>query len=312
MRALITGAAGLIGTALSEKLLAEGYELACLSRADHLDQKYVRWIKHDLARDSWETLPKLKIDVVFHLAGQTSAYQARKDPAENAKANILGSINLFEYLRSLSKMPFVVTAGTATEVGLSEKLPICESMCDRPITFYDISKLAAEMYLMQYIREGWLRGCSLRLGNVFGRINNQQNADRGVLDRVFSQALSGKSITIYGDGSCLRDYIFIDDVISALVAAIKNPDETCGHYFYIGTGKGTSLTDAFTKVVAIAEKQTGSSSLIQYVLPPEDLSPIEYRNSIIDSTAFYQATGWIPIYDLDSGLIAACQSLFKS
>jgi nucleoside-diphosphate-sugar epimerase len=202
----------------------------------------------------------------------------------------------------------VVTAGTATEAGLSEILPINENTPDKPITFYDISKLTAEMYLIQYIREGLLNGCSLRLANVFGRRISGQQGDRGILDMVYSRAKLGDPVKIYGDGNFLRDYIFIDDVVSALVAAAENPDKTRGRSFYIGTGHGISLKNAFAKVVALAGGEERSSHLIQYVQPPDDLSPIEFRNAVIDSTEFRQATGWAPKYDFDSGLLSAYQS----
>lgn len=291
-------------------MLADGHSLVCLSRSAREDQHNLRWLAHDLVRDPWSKLPDLEIDVAFHLAGQTSTYRARQDPIEDASVNVLGTLNLLEYLRCLTPAPFVVIAGTATEVGLTETLPINEEMRDCPITFYDISKLAAEMYLMQYVREGWLKGCSLRLANIFGRRSAGQQADRGVLDKVFSQAVSCRSTTIYGDGNFLRDYLFIDDVVSALVAAVENPERTSGRYFCIGSGKGTSIKDAFMKVIAMAADQVGTSATYQYVELPRDLSAIEFRNSIIDSSAFQQATGWMPKYDFVEGLKMAYGSSY--
>lgn len=310
MRALISGATGLVGSALCRRLLADGHSLTCLSRTFWEDQQNISWIKHDLAKDPWESIPPLEFDVVFHLAGQTSSRKARQNPIEDASVNILGSLNLFEYIRARKSNSFVVIAGSATEVGLPETLPINEGLRDHPVTFYDTSKLGAEMYLMQYIREGWFKGCALRLANVFGRRTSGQQEDRGILDKVFSEAKLRKPIRIYGDGSYLRDYIFIDDVISALVAATNNQEETNGKYFYIGTGKGTSLKDAFAKVISLAIGGSDRSYVFEHVSPPNELSPIEFRNAIIDSTAFNQATGWHPEYDLNRGLLAAYEGLY--
>ena len=88
-------------------------------------------------------------------------------------------------------MPFVVYAGTATEVGLtSNELKVDESYCDRPITFYDISKLTAENYLLQFVREGWLKGCSLRLCNVYGGMKNRKNIERGTYSKFHDKYIN--------------------------------------------------------------------------------------------------------------------------
>lgn len=308
MRILITGASGLIGSALLDRLLVEKHSVVCLSRSAHADQPNVKWIEHDLVQDPWSDIPRFDIDVAYHLAGQTSTYRARHNPIEDASVNVLGLLNLLEYCRKLPQPPFVVIAGTATEVGLAKQLPINEDTPNQPITFYDISKLAAEMYLMQYVREGWLKGCALRFANVFGRRAPGQQSDRGILDKVFDQAAAGGNITIYGDGSYLRDYLFIDDVISALILAAENAEGTNARYFCIGSGRGVALKDAFLKVMALAADVTGARASHEHVAPPTDLSDIERRNSIVDSSAFRQATGWAPQYDFDTALNAAYRS----
>lgn len=309
MSILITGASGLIGSALLDRLREENHSVICQSRFTHEGEPNVKWIKHDLIKDSWDCLSLPEIDVVYHLAGQTSTYSAKQDPIEDLSVNVLGLLNLLEYFRKQSRIPFVVLAGTATEVGLANQLPINEQLPDQPITFYDISKLTAEMYLKQYVKEGWIKGCSLRFSNVFGRSQTGQQADRGIIDKVFNQAVSGQNITIYGDGSYLRDYIFIDDVISALILAAKYTERTNARTFYIGSGHGIALKDAFLKVISMAAAVTGTHVDHEHVKPPTDLSDIEYRNAVIDSTAFRQVTGWIPRYDFDTGLEAAYHGL---
>ena len=309
MRILITGASGLIGSALLDRLRGENDSVICQSRFTHEDEPNVKWIKHDLIKDSWDCLSLPEIDVVYHLAGQTSTYSAKQDPIGDLSVNVLGLLNLLEYFRKQNRVPFVVLAGTATEVGLANHLPINEDFPDQPITFYDISKLTAEMYLKQYVKENWIEGCSLRLANVFGRSKTGQQTDRGIIDKVFNRAVSGQNITIYGDGSYLRDYIFIDDVISALILAVKYTERTNARTFYIGSGHGITLKDAFLKVISMAAAVTGTRVDHEHVPPPVDLSDIEYRNAVIDSTAFKQVTGWIPRYNFDTGLEAAYKGL---
>ena len=311
MRVLITGASGLIGSALLDRLRAENHAVICQSRFTHEDEPGVKWIKLDLIKDSWEGIPLPDIDVVYHLAGQTSTYRARQNPIEDLSVNVFGLLNLLEHFKKQALPPFVVIAGTATEVGLAEQLPIHENLPDRPITFYDISKLTAEMYLKQYVREGWIKGCALRFANVFGRCKAGQHADRGIIDKIFNRAAAGQNIIIYGDGNYLRDYIFIEDVVSALVLAGRHIDKTNGRNFYIGSGQGISLKEAFLKVISMAAVATGINADHEYVRPPADLSDIEYRNAVIDSSAFRQATGWAPQYDFDAGLKAAYNSFLS-
>jgi nucleoside-diphosphate-sugar epimerase len=312
MNVLITGASGFIGTALTERLLRKGHHLTCQSRHAHVDSSNVQWLQYDLCKDPLERLSLPSVEVVFHLAAQTSTYSAKQDPIGDLSANVFGFLTLLEYFRRQEQSPFVVLAGTVTEVGLTPHLPIHEALPDHPITFYDISKLTAEMYLKQYIREGWVTGCCLRFANVFGRREATQQADRGILDKIFSRALTGQNITIYGDGSYLRDYIFIDDVVSALEVAPQFPEQTNGRTFCIGTGVGTTLKEAFLKVSALATCITGVQVEHFYVVPPSELSDIEFRHAVIDSSAFREATGWSPQYDFETGLQAAYQSFLMN
>lgn len=303
---LITGASGFIGTALVNKLRSNNNTIICQSRSSH-DEKEpnVKWICHDLINDKWENQLLPEIDVVIHLAGQTSVYEAKKDPIADLNSNVISFLKLLEYLKTQNKPPFVIFSGTATEVGITDKLPINENMPDNPITFYDVSKLSAELYLHQYINEGWVNGCTLRFSNVYGRSETGQHHDRGIIDKIFKRAILGQNITIYDDGHYVRDYIFIDDVISALILSSKYKKQVNGHKFYIGSGQGVTLKEAFLKVMSLAEDSSGIHVEYENVKAPEDLSDIEYRNVIIDSSAFKKITGWAPQYTLDEGLNTA-------
>jgi nucleoside-diphosphate-sugar epimerase len=305
MTILITGASGLIGSALIKRLRESEDLIICQSRESHPDALGVKWVKHDLITDSWECLAPYNIHAIYHLAGQTSIYGARKNPIVDISANVICLLNLLEYFRKLELRPFVVVAGTATEVGLTEQLPINEKLTDRPLSFYDLSKLTAEMYLKQYIREGFAQGCALRLSNVYGRSSLGQQKDRGILDKIFEAASVGNKITIYGEGNFLRDYIFIDDVVEAFLAAVKHSARTNGESFYIGTGQGVLLREAFLKVASIAVKIARKEIICEHVAHPDGMSPIEFRNAVIDSSAFKLATGWSPKYLFDTGIEAA-------
>jgi nucleoside-diphosphate-sugar epimerase len=311
MNVLITGASGFVGRALVERLLSRGHTLVGLSRTAQPATTGVTWVQHDLFNDPPDHLSLPPVEVVYHLAGQTSTYQAQKDPIGDLSVNVVGSLRLLEYFRKQQLSPFVVITGTATEVGLSDRLPINEDLSDHPVTFYDLSKLTAERYLQQYVREGWIRGCCLRLANVFGRPDRSREIDRGIIDKVFNRALAGQRITIYGSGAYVRDYIFIDDVVAALEVAPQYPDSTNGRVFYIGSGTGIALKDAFLQVGALAATITGVPVEHEHVAPPPGLSPIEFRNAIIDTSAFRTATGWRAEFDFAAGLDAAYGSISR-
>ena len=311
MRVLVTGASGFIGSEIVKRLCVQGNDIFGISRSLQSDDSIVKWIQHDLIKDPVSSLrlPE-KIDVVYHLSGQTSTYAAKDDPIADLNSNVIALLNLLEYFKSVKQIPFVTLAGTATEVGLVDVLPISEETKDSPITFYDASKLTAEMYLKQYVREGWVRGCTLRLANAYGRSLKGQKKDRGILDKVFTQAMGKHNITIFGDGEYIRDYVFIDDVVAAFLLTSQFSEKTNGLTFYIGTGNGISLKEAFQKVISLAGDVTGKQVNIEHVIPPKNLSDIEFRNAVVDSTSFSKATGWSAKYSFETGLEAAYQSYF--
>ncbi len=310
---LITGATGMIGTVLLRRARQDAWTIYGQGRTivDN-DLPDINWVMFDLCNPG-DALAKLpEFDVVFHLAGQTSTYAARDNPKLDLETNVAGFLNLLTHLKRQTQRPFVVFAGTVTQVGVTERLPINEEHCDHPATFYDISKLTAELYLKQFVAEGWLDGCSLRLANVYGYSLDGQSADRGILDKVFRSAMKGEDVTIYGSGNFLRDYVFIEDVVSAMMLAPTARERVNGRHFCLGSGRSVALKDAFSKVVDLAAEVTGTRARIIHVDPPLNLAAIEFRNAIIDASAYGDATGWRPMYDLDAGLRSAYQGFLAS
>jgi nucleoside-diphosphate-sugar epimerase len=299
---LITGASGTVGSALIQRLEGSGAHVHCQSRTAQEARGGETWLCFDLtdSKAGLEGTPEW--DLVFHLAAQTSIAASRDEPARAVWDNVMGFIELLEILRRQDAAPTVVMAGTVTQVGLPDTSTIIEGLPDAPVTMYDTTKLAAELILKQYVRDGRVRGCCLRLATVYGATTDRQAADRGVIDKVMRQALEGRSIHVYGHGNYLRDYVHIDDVVNAFIAAAEHPEETTGRAFVIGTGKGVTIKEAFLAAVTLAESITGRQVPLEHVDPPAGLSPIDLRDAVVNSTAFRAATGWAPIYDLESGL----------
>jgi nucleoside-diphosphate-sugar epimerase len=242
------------------------------------------------------------VDHVFHLAAQTSSYVANNDPLADLEANVTPVLQMLEACRQGGLKPAILFSGTATEMGLPQRMPVDESAQDLPITVYDIHKLAGEKYLQFYSREAGVSTVTLRLANVYGPGRNVGSGDRGVLNLMVKNGLNNQPLTVYGDGTNVRDYIFIDDVVSAFLAAGADASKLSGNYYLVGSGEGTRIVDAFTLVADRIEFKMGFRPAIDHVPSPESLSPIEDRDFIADSRAFRLATGWVAQVSLSDGI----------
>ncbi len=254
------------------------------------------------------------IDIVYHLAAQTSSYKADGDPLGDLKINVLPILNMFTTCETMGFEPTIVFVGTVTEIGLSNGLPVNEEHYEAPITIYDIHKLMAEKYLLYYASRGIVKGCVLRLSNVYGPGPKSSSADRGILNLMVKRALAGKPLTIYGSGEHIRDYIYVDDVVEAFLLAAACIDKTNTNHFIIGSGTGHSIAHAVNLVAERVFEKTNLPVDVVHVDPPLHLSPIEERDFVADIGKFSASTGWKPFYSLGEGIsrtIDYCLSLQK-
>jgi len=259
-------------------------------------------------KETWEQALK-GVDIVFQLASQTSVYSAQDNPQEDWKNNVLPMLNLLDVCHNSKLTPRIIFSGTVTQVGLTDDLPVDEEFVDSPITIYDIHKLMAEEYLRFYCGQGYVTGASLRFPNIFGPGSKSSSKDRGIINMMIRKALEGETLAIYGDGKFLRDYLFIDDLISALLSAGEKTDLINGEYFVLGTGSGYTVKESIERVATLAEKKTGKKVDVMHIAPPEGLSPIENRNFIGNSKKFTDLTGWRPLVSFDEGIIKTMESM---
>ncbi|MBI5741428.1 MAG: NAD-dependent epimerase/dehydratase family protein [Nitrospirae bacterium] len=305
-RLLVTGASGFLASNLVEALRDTKCFIRRLSRGPRFSAVSGAASVEDMTGDIkdatvWEHALK-DIDLVFHFAAQTSAYEAGNAPAADLAVNVLPVIHMLETCRKRDLRPAVLMAGTVTEAGIAQKLPVDEDLPDRPVTVYDIHKLTAELYLKYYVIQGAVRGTALRLANVYGPGPGRSGAGRGVLNSMIRKALSGETLTIYGHGNYIRDYVYIKDVVGAFLAAGAGMDRLSGRHFVIGAGKGHTVAGAVNMVARHVEKRCGRAVPVRFVDPPRSLSPIERRNFIADTTGFSTATGWTANTSLADGI----------
>jgi len=250
-------------------------------------------------------------DVIFHLAGQTSAYEARSDIEMDIRVNVLGFTQVLLAALETGATPFVVIAGAATEVGLLDHLMVSDEDVDNPQTFYDVAKVAQGLYLRQFSDEGWLHGCRIRLANVYGGVASGES-DRGFLNRAVKSALSGESLTYFSDGIYTRDFLHVGDAASALRAAAASSDFTTADTFMIGTGHGTPIRQALEIISMVVSEVTGVSAPVIPISPPDGMYAIERRDAVIDAGRFTSLTGWEPKVTLEMGIRAMVNDLIVS
>jgi UDP-glucose 4-epimerase len=291
----ITGASGFIGGRMLDRLTPLDCKILRVSRAE-LNEPAVR----DHIVDA---------DVIFHLGAQTSTAVAAKNPPADFAANVAPLRNLLATCRQRRRRPIVIFAGTVTQAGLAAQLPVNEDAADNPVTVYDRHKLIAEQDLEQAAADGTVRGVCLRLANVYGPGGHGRNPDRDVLNRMIRAALRGESLTVYGTGEFVRDYVFIDDAVNAFLMAATRCDAANGRHFVIGSGQGCTIRAAFELVASRVYARTGRRVPVIDIEPAAPLSAIERRNFIADASAFSAATGWRAEYSLRDGIdrtIEAC------
>ncbi len=303
---LVTGASGYLATNLIHSLKDIDCTVIRLSRKNILppikgNAHIIDFHGDIICKETWERVLD-EVDIIFHMAGQTSVYVADENSIDDMAVNVTSMLLLLTVCRDKKIKPIIIFASTSTVVGIPEHIPVNETFLDQPVTLYDLHKLMAENYLKLFCRHDLVSGTSLRLTNVYGPGPKSGSKDRGVLNQMIKKALIGESLTIFGAGKFIRDYIFIEDVVNAFLSAPMNLSKTNGKHFIIGSGEGKSIAEAFALVAERVKKNMGVSVSIEHKLPPANFSLIESRNFIADSKKFKQAAGWDSQYSIKEGI----------
>ena len=153
---------------------------------------------------------------------------------------------------------------------------------------------------------------ALRLCNVYGPGPKLSNPDRGILDKMISAALYGRTITIYHPGTMIRDYIFVSDVARAFLMGSAKFENLKGKPFVLGSGNGHTIHDAFNLVARIATELTGKPTNVAEIDPPANISSVASRDCTADIAPFKQATDWEPHIQLHDGIKITAQHLLEN
>jgi UDP-glucose 4-epimerase len=235
-------------------------------------------------------------DVIFNLAGQVSHIDSMRDPYTDLEINCRSQLTVLEACRNHNADVKVVFAGTRQVYGRPESLPVTEAHLVRPTDVNGINKAAGEYYHLVYNNVFGVRACSLRLTNVYGPRQLIKHNRQGFVAWFIRLAIENSTIQIYGDGSQLRDFVFVDDAADAFLRAGAS-DACNGEVFNIGGDRPVSHRDLTTLLLGI----TGSGR-VEYVDWPPDKKAIDIGSFYADSSKFMQTTGWTQRVSLADGL----------
>jgi UDP-glucose 4-epimerase len=235
-------------------------------------------------------------DVIFNLAGQVSHIDSMRDPYADLEINCRSQLTILEACRYNNPGVKVVFAGTRQVYGRPDSLPVNEGHLVRPTDVNGINKAAGEYYHLVYNNVFKVRACSLRLTNVYGPRQLIRHNRQGFIAWFIRLAIEDGTIQIYGDGSQLRDFVYVDDAADAFLRAGAT-DATNGGVFNVGGDEPVSLRDLTTLLVQIA-----GSGRVQYVAWPPEKKAIDIGDFYADSSKFKHTTGWSSTVPLRDGL----------
>ena len=301
---LVTGSGGRLGGQLTRRLSELGYSQILLT--SEIPKVKLHNAEYVLCDWSNLVLPDFKdVDVVIHLAHQTSAYLARRNVEADITTNIISTVRLIEAVSRSKTRPDFIYMGSLTQFGIQNVNPIKEDVQEDAVeTFYDCSKLATELYLKQFQNEGVLGNLSLiRLGNLYGFVDEFKANHRGFFDNAIYSAFHGKELICFGDGNYLRDFIHIDDAINALIKLIESTGNSSNGKFNLASGIGFTINHALSLINSSLDSLDRPTVSVRYEAFSEDAYRIEQRNHIADISLMKKATGWKPEISLSEGII---------
>jgi UDP-glucose 4-epimerase len=296
MKILVTGGAGFIASHVADAYIAAGHDVAILDDLSRGSLSNVnaraRFYRGDVRDREFveQVFDKEMPEAVNHHAAQMDVRRGVREPVFDASVNILGSINLLEaaVARKVRRFVYISTAGAA--YGEPKEMPVPETYAINPLTPYGISKHTVEHYLFTFSALYDLAYVVLRYGNVYGP-RQSSKGEAGVFAIFCEQMLAGVRPVIYGDGSKVRDYVYIEDVAQANVLALERGT---GEIFNIAAGVPTTDYEVFAKV---------RDNLGIRGLEPDYVSkrPGEIDRIYLDISKAQRLLGWTPRVTLEEG-----------
>ena len=306
---LITGGLGFIGSNLAHKCLELGAKVTVFDCLDprsggnlyniHEIRDHIEICFHDILNFDQITEHIVDKDIIFNCAASTSHSFSMREPWLDQDVNSKGMINLLEAIRRFNPDIKFVHIGTSTQLGKLHYQPADEFHPEFPTDIYSANKSVSEKYALIYATAYNLNLCVIRLANVFGPRASIHSPEFTFNNYFIGLALQNKTITVFGDGKQLRNVLFVDDAVNALILASQS-DKTNGETFF-------AVSDTHDSVAQIAEKTVKyiGAGNVNHVDWPAGRKAIDVGDAVISNKKIKEYINWLPQYNLESGLVKA-------
>ena len=299
MKALVTGAAGFIGSRLAARLVEDGHEVVGLDdlsdgKLENLDDAAeASFVEADLRDREAVARAAAGCDVIFHQGAKRSVPRSLADPALTTEVNVSGTLNVLMAARDTGAR--VVSASSSSVYGDQDTFPLREGMLPRPKSPYAASKLAGEAYARAFWTSLGTPTVSLRYFNVYGPRQDPASEYAAVVPRFIMACLIGGRPTIHGDGEQARDFTYVDDVVEANLRAAAAPEAAFGSAFNVGGGASPT---SINRLLALIAELTGAAPDPIREPPREG----DVRYTAADITQAVEVLGHRPSVEIRQGL----------
>ena len=296
MRVLVLGGAGFIGAHVVNGLLTEGHFVRVLDRSSASLNPRVDFVQMDLNDVMMLSEALIGIDAVIHLVSTSVPSTSNKDPVSDVNGNLVNTIRLLEVMRDSSVNKIVYFSSGGTVYGRPQLSPMDELHPTTPICSYGIVKLAIEKYLYMYAELYGFTSIVLRPSNPYGPGQRRMGV-QGFIGTCIYNALNETALTIWGDGSVIRDYVYVTDVVSATLLALQSEHSDT---YNISSGEGYSLNE----IIELVESYTQKKMKVLY----QEKRDFDIAEMILDNQKAKQTLGWQPTIELEAGLADTIKS----
>ncbi len=298
MKCLVLGGGGFLGSHLSQALLEAGhtvriFDLPHRKRFAAAPPQRLEWVEGDFANPDDLEPAVSGCDILYHLVCTTLPSSSNENPAYDVETNVVSTLRLLDLARKKRGVKVIFVSSGGTVYGIPESVPLDESHPTNPICSYGVTKLAVEKYLFLYRQLYGLDSCVLRLANPFGE-RQEASVLQGAVSVFLNKAFHDEVIEIWGDGSVIRDYIYVKDAVDALVRAAEHSGKD--RLFNIGSGQGRSLNEILSEIGQVLGRP------VRHAFAPARACDVPAN--VLDISLARKSLGWRPRTSFQEGLRA--------